>query len=64
MLAGTDDASQDLDSLRLSLMQALTPFLQQYIWNREAFELESSRLKAPPWQGQSKRQREFMPGYI
>lgn len=40
-------------------MQSLMPFLREYIWNREAFELESSKHKPPPWQGQAKKQREL-----
>ena len=53
-----DDAEEDLEALRISLMQQVAPFLREHIWQRDPFELESSRNRQPPWARKAARKGE------
>jgi SGT1 protein len=40
---------QELEALRLSLVEHTLPHLQNYIWQRDSFNLVSSASRPPPW---------------
>ncbi|GAX83686.1 hypothetical protein CEUSTIGMA_g11111.t1 [Chlamydomonas eustigma] len=40
---------QGLDDLRVQLLQDISGFSQDYIWNREPFHLETCHVQPPPW---------------
>ncbi len=46
-----------LEDLRLRMLEALSPILKRFIWNRESFDLQSSLAAAPPWQKSNKHKR-------
>lgn len=44
-----EDATQQLDALRLRCMQLLQPHVEAYIWQHEPLNLQSSVQQQPPW---------------
>lgn len=44
-----EDATQQLDAIRLRCMQLLQPHVEAYIWQHEPLNLQSSVHQQPPW---------------
>lgn len=49
MICAADASSEQLQKLRDNVMATLSPFAQDYIWQRDSFALQSSTDQHPPW---------------
>lgn len=48
-LDNADQSEDDLNAIRDVCLGMVAPFLEGYIWQREAFQLSTSAEEAPPW---------------
>ena len=54
-------SAEELQALRVQLMQHALPFVQGYIWQHDRFNLQLSATAQPPWEKQRARQAQAAP---
>jgi hypothetical protein len=51
-----------LEALRVELLNLVSPFLCEYVWHRDAFDLVDGTARPPPWLRKQARRRQMREG--